>query len=99
MLAEWLRQKIDGPVFYRANRRRDVTMSGDEDDRRVVCLAKLSLEIQAIDIRQLHVQEKACRKIGLRIVNVLCRRSEGDRGNVERCEELVQRFTHPNVII
>ena len=38
-----------------ANGRGDVTVSRDKDDRRVVGVAKLALEIQAVDIWQFHV--------------------------------------------
>jgi hypothetical protein len=97
--AEWFHQKVDGAVFDRANRRRDVTVARDENDWRVVRVAKLSLEIQAIDVRQFHVQEEARRQIGLRIRDVLGGRSECDGRHVERCEQLTQRFTHANVIV
>jgi hypothetical protein len=74
-------------------------MSGDEHDRRVVGVAKLSLEIETVDIRQFHVQEETGRPIGLRMLNILGDGAKCDRRHVERGEQLTQRFTHTNVIV
>ena len=53
-------------------------MSGDEDDGRVVRVAKLSLEIKPADVRQFHVQDETGRQVGLRVGGVLGDRSECD---------------------
>lgn len=51
-------------------------------------VAKLSLTIQAADVRQLHVQDEAGWQIGLRLRDVRSDRSECDGRQVKRGEQL-----------
>jgi hypothetical protein len=42
-------------------------MTGDKDDWRMVSARHLPLQIEAVDVRQLDVEEQASRHLGLRM--------------------------------
>jgi hypothetical protein len=54
---------------------------GDEDNRRVISVGDLLLQIEAIDVRQLHVKDEAGGQVGLVGTHVLAGRAIGDRAN------------------
>lgn len=59
-----------------------------KDDFRVIILTGLALEIQSVDVRKFHIQNQAGRHVGLRVCDVLSRRTERDRPQIEGREEL-----------
>ena len=63
-------------------------MSGDEHDVRVIALRDPALEIQSVDVRELHVQDQASRDVGLRIRHVFGSGTERDRVHVEARKKL-----------
>ena len=58
-------------------------MSGDEHDMRVITLRDPALQLQSVDIGELHVQDEASRDVGLRIRHVLGSRTERDGLHIE----------------
>ena len=58
-------------------------MSGDEHDMRVIALRDPALQIQSVDVRELHVQDEAGRDVGLRIRHVFGSRTERDGLHIE----------------
>ena len=74
-------------------------MSRDEHDRRKASFGELALEIQAIDVRKLHVQHQAGRNVGLRIGQVLGRGTEGDGVQIEARKKLGERLADPTVVV
>src|SRR5690606_1094076 len=56
-VAERLGQEVHGAMLDRAHRGRDVAVPGYEYDRRVVALGNLPLQVEAVDVRQLDVED------------------------------------------
>ena len=63
-------------------------MTSDEDDLRVIFLPGLALEIQSVDVRKFHIQNQASRHVGLRVCDVLSRRTERDHVQIEGRKKL-----------
>ena len=70
LFVERLRQEIQGSRPDRADAGGDVAMTGDKDDRRMVPARHLPLQIEAVDVRQLDVEEQTSRPLGLRMSHV-----------------------------
>jgi hypothetical protein len=66
-------------------------MPRDEDDRRVDVAGQLLLELEAIDVRQLDIEDKARREIGLRIGQIVRGGSERLGAPSERRQQLASR--------
>jgi len=98
-LAEWFGQEVDGSRLERAHGARDVAVARQEYDLRMLLSGDPALQLQAVDVRQLHVQDQAGRELRLGKPDVLRGRSERDHIQVCGCEELVQRFAHAHVVI
>src|SRR5215469_14542475 len=64
VVAEWFGQKIEGSRLDGAHARWDVAVAGDKDDRRVISLRQLSLQIQAVDVGKFDIEDQAGRYIG-----------------------------------
>src|SRR6266851_3174686 len=69
-IAEWLCQEVDRSGLERAHRARNVAMSRDEYDWRVMLDSEPALKIQAVDVRKIHVQDQASRQVRLRKLEV-----------------------------
>ena len=61
VLLERLGQEVDRPSLDRAYRRRYIAMSGDKHDWRVIPLRDLALQVQAVDVRKIDIENQACR--------------------------------------
>ena len=65
LVAEGLRQKLDGAGFHGPDRHGNVAVAGEEDDgQRRVRVGELALEIQPAQPRQAHVEHEASRRVG-----------------------------------
>src|SRR4029077_15693120 len=65
IVAERFGKKVHRAALDRANRRWDVPVAGNKDDRRVTAFGDLLLQIQAVDVRQLHIEDQARRYVRL----------------------------------
>ena len=74
-------------------------MSRDEHDLRVRLAGDLALQIQAVDVRQVDVQDQAPGQVGLGELQVLGGRPEGDDVQVCRGQELLQCFAHAEIVV
>src|SRR5258706_9951334 len=74
-------------------------MSGYENDRRMIALRDLPLQIEAANVRQLDIENKARRKIGLRIGDIV--RGGGKRfgSPSQRFQQLADCLAHSEVVI
>jgi hypothetical protein len=77
LFAEWLRQEIHRAVLHRTNRRRNITVPGDEYDGRVGSSRELALQVEAIDVRQFDVEYQAGGQFRPRNTHELGGRCEG----------------------
>src|SRR3984893_3170722 len=94
-----LGQKVDSAALNGAHRRWDVAMSCDENDRWVVFAGKLFLEIEAVDIRQLDVEDQTRRNIGLRIGYIVTGGGERLSPPSQGLQELAERRAHSGVVV
>jgi hypothetical protein len=74
-------------------------MSSDEHDVGVILLRYPALELQSIDVRELHVQHQASRDVRLRIRQVFGGRTERHRVHIEAGQELDERLADPAVVV
>jgi hypothetical protein len=65
----------------------------------VITLRDAALEIEAVDVRQLHVENQASGEIPLRIRHVLGRGAECDRVHIEARKQLGQCFADPTIVV
>src|SRR5690606_31058799 len=93
------REEVDGAVLDRAYRRWDIAMPGYEDDRRVVAFGDLSLQVKAIHVRQLDVEDKTGGRGRLVGGHVFAARSERHRADAVRGKQFAQGLANPLVII
>src|SRR3546814_20804115 len=56
-VAERFRQEVDCTALDRADRRRNVTMACDEDNRRMLRFCDLPLQVEAVDVWQFDIEE------------------------------------------
>lgn len=70
LFVERLRQEIQGSRLDGANAGGDVAMTGDKDDWRMVSARHLPLQIEAVDVGQLDVEQQTSRRLGLRMSHV-----------------------------
>ncbi len=87
-LTKRLGKEVDRARLHRTHRTGNVAMSGEEYDLRVLFTSDLALEIQPVDARQVHVQNKASWQIWLGIREVLGSRTERDHMHVEGRKEI-----------
>ena len=96
---EWLGQKVDRAGLDRAHRRRNVSVSGDEHDMRVIPLRDLALQIQSVDVREFDIQDQASRDVGLRIRHVFGSGTERHGVHVEARKKHGQRLADPTIVV
>src|SRR2546425_12869562 len=89
-LAEWLGEKVHRSCLERAHGARNVPVSGDEHDLWVRLARHLALQIEAVDVGQVHVQDQAARQVRLREFQVLGGRPERDDVQVCRRQQLLE---------
>src|SRR5690606_21488599 len=98
-IAERLDQEIHGAVLDRPHRGRDIAMSGYENDRRIVALRDLPLQVEPVDVRQLDIEDKAGWDIRLVRIDIIASRPECDRVHAMRGQRLAERLTDSRVVI
>src|SRR4029077_13600659 len=98
-LAERLGEKVHRPCLERAHGARDVAMPRDENDVRMWLAGQLALQVQAVDVRQVDIQDQAPGQVGLGVVQVLGGGPERHDIQVRRAEQLLQCFTQPEIIV
>src|SRR5262249_30291877 len=65
LLAERLRQELDGAGLHGADRHWNVAVAGEEDDRQLgLRVGELALQIEPAEPREPHIQHEASRRIG-----------------------------------
>ena len=74
-------------------------MPGYEDDRRMVALRDLPLQIEAVDIRQLDIEDEAGRDVRLVRADVVAGRSERHGAHAVRRQELAERLPDAFIVI
>jgi hypothetical protein len=99
LLIERLRQKIQRSRLDGAHAGGDVAMTGDEDDRRMVSVRHLPLQIEAVDVRQLDVEKQTRRPLGLRMSRIRRCGSERHGAQTGRCQEVLQRLAEAAVVV
>src|SRR3546814_9748815 len=70
-VAERFRQEFDCTALDRADRRRNVTMACDEDNRRMLRFCDLPLQVEAVDVWQFDIRSEE-RRVGKECVST-CR--------------------------
>src|SRR5207247_2448502 len=90
---------VDSAALNGAHGRWDVAMSRDENDRGVGIAGKLLLELEAVDVRQLHVENQASREVGLRRCDIVRGDGERLRPPTQGLQQLAERLAHPGVIV
>src|SRR3546814_3086605 len=58
-VAERFRQEVDCTALDRADRRRNVTMACDEDNRRMLRFCDLPLQVEAVDVWQFDIEDRS----------------------------------------
>src|SRR5687768_15724265 len=64
-------QEVDRAGLDRAYRRGNIAVSRDEDNRRERVLSRLAEQIEAVDVRKLHIQNETRRYVWVRMCEVL----------------------------
>ena len=98
-ITERLGQEIHGAVLDRPDRRRDVAMPCYENDRRMVPLRDLPLQVEAVDIRQLDIENEARGNVRFFRADVLTGRSERHGAHTVRRQELSERLSDTRIVI
>ena len=74
-------------------------MSGDENDRRMIALGDLPLQVEAVDIGQLDIEDEAGRDVRLLGVHIVAGRSEGDGAHAVRRQQFAERLPDASIVI
>src|SRR5438552_7159354 len=74
-------------------------MSGDENDRGMDVVGKLALEIQAVDVRQLDIEQETRRQIGLRVGDIFRGTGEQLGSPSQGLQQLAERLSHSGVVV
>jgi PAS domain S-box-containing protein len=96
---ERLRQELDGARLDGLNRHRDVAVAGNEDYRQVQPIRYALLQLQAVEVRQVHVEHKAAWNRFSWVHEELCGRGEHFRAPTRIRNEQFKRFTNRDVIV
>ena len=100
MVVKWLLQKIDGPIFHRANRHRHITERRNHDCRCVDPAFADSLEhIQATYLGEPDVEYETAGAAAVELLEELDRRCVGFDLQADRFDEPTKRFTAGIVIV
>ena len=101
LVAEWLRQELDGSRLHGLDRHRHVAVAGDEDDRHVDPVGgDALLQIETVEVRKIDVQHQAARGED----RVAETRNSCADANVSGCQPALvdqqfQRFAHRDVVV
>ena len=74
-------------------------MSGNEDDRRMIAVHDLALQVQPVDVRKFHIQHQAGRDVRLRVRHVFRSGAERDRVHIEAREKLDIGCADPVIVV
>ena len=100
LIPERLRQELDGARLHRLHGHRNVSMSGDEDDReRHARRGKIALKFQPAPSRHSHVENQACRAIGRLGFRKLGNRRKRPGMQTGRPQESFERFAKLRVVV
>jgi len=82
-----------------AHGRWDIPVAGDEDNRWVISVGNLLLEIEAVDVRQFYVKDKARGEVRLIGSHIFAGRTVGDSAYSMRLQQLAQRLPDTLIVI
>jgi hypothetical protein len=100
IVTERFREELDGPGFHGAYRHRDVTMAGNEDDRKVdLDLGQFLLEIKATPARQLYIKNQAARDWWTAAFQEILRRGKGLYVQTRGTEKIPQAVADRPVVV
>src|SRR5262249_23318003 len=100
LIAEWLRQELNGSGLHRSNARSDVAVPADEDDWHIRPIDHDTfLKIQTADVREGDVEYHAARNQCSGTNKEFLRRREGLDLPTCRLNQQFQRLTHRNVVV
>src|SRR5262249_54927691 len=74
-------------------------MARYENDRRMIALRDLPLQVESVDIRQLDIEDQARREVGLRIGDIVGGRCERLGSPPKGLQQLPDRLADPEVVI
>ena len=72
----------------------DIAMSSYEDNRRTICVRALSPQIEAVDFRQLCIENQARKQIDLRIGDIVRDGAERLGSSSKGLQQLAERLAH-----
>jgi hypothetical protein len=99
LLNERFSQKIQGPPLDGANAGSYVAVTCDEDDRWMILIAHLLLQVQALTVWELGVQDQASGYISLGVSKEFGCGAERDGTQVRGREELLERLANAIIVI
>src|SRR5581483_2277193 len=99
LVAERFRQEFDGAGFHCPYARRDVAMSGDENNwSRRIRLGQFLLQVKTADAGQAHIEHQAMGALPVRACQELWRRGKRLCVEPRRAEKISQAFTDGRII-